>query len=142
MLVFNHLTDKVCAYVDGAELGCRQLADGAVASLDCGPTVYVGLNHRIPGAWQPTTVMQVQSNKLQFVRQRARFEIVLSPRHNLLFFSVQTESVTPRFWGKVIFDVGIQKFKRGSDEPSFSLPKKQRPGGPELERGCQVLVSE
>jgi hypothetical protein len=63
VLVFNHLTDKVCAYIDGAELGCRQLADGAVASLDCGPTVYVGLNHRIPGAWQPTTVMQVQSNE-------------------------------------------------------------------------------
>ena len=62
VMVFNHLTDKVCAYIDGAELGCKQLEDGAVASLDCGPTAYMGFNHRIPGAWQPTTVIQVQSN--------------------------------------------------------------------------------
>jgi len=92
-IVFNHLTDKLCAYADGAEIGCNQLADGVVAGLDCAPTAYMGLNHRIPGAWQPTTVMQVQSNPL-------------TSAHSPQLLALRNENDEPSF-------LSLNIFKRG-----------------------------
>ena len=59
---FNHVTDVTCAYLDGAELLCQQQRAGTIGVMDCGmndpDTAYVGLNHRIPGAYQADTPVQ------------------------------------------------------------------------------------
>ena len=56
---FNHLTDETCAYLDGSAIDCFQHQAGAVAAMDCGKndpaTSYLGLGHRIPGAYQAQT---------------------------------------------------------------------------------------
>ena len=40
------------AYMDGVEITCGQELPGVVGRLDCDATAYMGLGHRIPGAWQ------------------------------------------------------------------------------------------
>jgi hypothetical protein len=57
-LVFNHLTDTMCSYIDGTKLGCQQLTPGVVGKIDCKNSAYIAFNHRIPGSGQPTVVMQ------------------------------------------------------------------------------------
>jgi hypothetical protein len=54
----NHLTDIICAYMDGSEINCARQEAGFVGELDCGAFTYIGLNHRLPGAWQPEVVIQ------------------------------------------------------------------------------------
>ena len=59
---FNHVSDVTCVYVDGTEVACEQQNTGSIADMDCGMndpnTAYVGLNHRIPGAYQTDTPVQ------------------------------------------------------------------------------------
>ena len=59
---FNHVSDVSCVYVDGIELRCEQQNTGSIADMDCDMndpnTAYVGLNHRIPGAYQTNGPVQ------------------------------------------------------------------------------------
>jgi len=52
--VFDHLTDKTHHYVDGKLLGTTQHPAGTISKMDCemsGQDSYIGLGHRIPGAY-------------------------------------------------------------------------------------------
>ena len=113
-IVFSHLTDNLCAYIDGTELGCVQMPDGIVASWDCNPAAYISFNHRIPGAWQPTTVIQVHSKQLQIVRSactlrnskiRNNLWGIIFLR-NIFFSSSHSFCLTNE---RVVFDVFIKK---------------------------------
>ena len=57
-LVLDHKKNEGCAYIDGSLLDCKKMKAGIIAKLDCEPTDYMAFNHRIPGMWQPTVVMQ------------------------------------------------------------------------------------
>lgn len=52
--VFNADTDQTHHYVDGKLLGTTQHETGTIANMDCGmdgPDSYMGLGHRMPGAY-------------------------------------------------------------------------------------------
>ena len=62
VVTLNHVTDELCAYLDGIVIDCHELHAGSVGAMDCGmddpTTSYFGLGHRLPGALQPLTVIQ------------------------------------------------------------------------------------